>query len=478
MPGNRAPRLVAFLFASIVAVAFFTPAGAAPEGAATGLSFGRETCQPNGTVSVRLSWTPSRLGDQYVELATDAGFTRQSAGGPYAATASYVMLTELAPGSTYYTRIRTVAGTQNLYSDAVAITPTGCGAPPPSGGGSTAAAGTFNLVSAHSGRCLEIYGISQANFATAVQWYCWGGANQALQAIPTGDGYFQLRFAHSGRCLEVMNWRLDNGAPLGQYACHGGDNQRWSGSFNNGAQSVIRSKFSGKCVDVYGWGLGDGAPIAQWDCHSGANQQWRTRTAASTPSNPSTPTGPVIAITIDTDTIRGYMPQMLDTLDAYGVRASFGVTGPWALNNPDLVRRMVAAGHTIMNHSWDHPAFVGISTAERQDQLRRTEAAILQVGGVSSKPYFRPPYGSTNASVRADAAAEGYRIVLWSIDPQGWRGYSGETIANHILSRAFNGAVILMHSTNAGDLAALGPTIQGLRARGYTFVTIAQLSPP
>jgi hypothetical protein len=349
---GRTLQAILIVLTAVVAHGALTPAHAAPEGAATGLSLGSETCQAGGKVSLRLSWTSSRLGEQYVELAIDAAFARHSSGGPYAATASSVVLTELTSGATYYARVRTVAGGQNLYSEVVAVTPQTCAAP--SAGGTSG--GTFNLVSAHSGRCLEIYGISQANFASANQWYCWGGGNQAVQAIPMGDGYFQLRFAHSGRCLEVMNWRTDNGAPIGQYACHNGDNQRWTGSFSHGAQSTIRNKFSAKCLDVYGWGLGDGAPVLQWDCHAGNNQQWRVRVAGSSPSTPSNPAGPIIALTIDTDTIRGFMPQVLDTLDAYGVKASFGVTGAWANSNPDLVRRMVASGHTIMNHSFDHPS--------------------------------------------------------------------------------------------------------------------------
>jgi peptidoglycan/xylan/chitin deacetylase (PgdA/CDA1 family) len=240
----------------------------------------------------------------------------------------------------------------------------------------------------------------------------------------------------------------------------------------DGALSLVRSKFSGKCLDVYAWAWGDGDRIVQWDCHGGANQQWRAVARAGAPA-----TAPAIAITIDTDTVRGYMPQILDILDAYGVKASFGVTGQWAINNPDLVRRMVGSGHTVMNHSWSHPSFTAISSAQRQDEIRRADEAIQQIAGVSTKPYFRPPYGNTNADIRADAAAVGHRVILWNIDPQGWRGYSGQTITDHILSHASNGAVVLMHSTNAGDLAALGPSIEGLRSRGYRFVTIAQLYP-
>jgi peptidoglycan/xylan/chitin deacetylase (PgdA/CDA1 family) len=461
---GRLPCAFAGLLVLLLAIAL--PARAAPAGAATDLSLSGETCREDGTVSVTLTWTPSGLGDQYVDLAVDAGFSRFSTGGPYASNIRRVVLVQLVPGGTYFVRVRTQAGQQAFASDALSITPR---CPPPAG--QPAAARTVNLVSAHSGKCLEIFGLSLANFGGAAQWSCWGGPNQLIEVIPLSDGYFELRFAHSGKCLEVMNWSTTNAAPVVQYACHGGDNQRWAGTFVNGAVSTLRNKFSQKCLDLYAWSLRDGALMVQWDCYGTANQQWKT-VGRSSPGS-----GPVIAITIDTDTVRGFMPQILDTLDAYGVKASFGVTGQWAVANPDLVRRMVASGHTIMNHSWSHPLFTAITSAERQEQLRKADEAIQTIAGISTKPYFRPPYGNNTPEIQADAAAAGYRVIRWNVDPQGWRGYSGQEITDHILSHAFNGAVVLMHGTNAGDLAALGPTIAALQSRGYRLVTIAQLYP-
>ena len=460
------PRITGFfltiLLPSLLAIVQL-PAEAAPPGSGTGLTIEGQTCQPDGTISGALTWTPSGTGAQYVDLAIDAGFSNYGRGGPYESAVREVTLAPLMPGRTYYVRVLTISGGQTLASDVLTVNTSPCVAP---------TSATVTLSSVHSGKCLEVYGFSQSNSASIAQWACSGGANQTLQAIPQPDGYYELRFAHSGKCLEVLGWDLRNGAALGQYTCHGGANQRWTGNFSHGSVSVIGNKFTQKCIDVYGWSRRNGDPIAQWDCHSGNNQQWRVNAGRPAPGG-----APVIALTIDTDSVRGYAPQILDTLDAYGVKASFGVTGHWAVTNPDLLRRLVASGHTIMNHSWNHPSFTAISSAQRFEELRATDDAIISIAGVSTKPYFRPPYGDTNASVAGDAATAGYRVILWTIDPQGWRGYSGDVITNYILARATNGAVVLMHSTVAGDLAALGPTIQGLRARGFQFVTIAQLYP-
>src|SRR5690606_11873534 len=152
---------------------------AAPQGAATGLNFSSQACQTNGTVSGKLTWTPSNLGEQYVDLAVDSGFGNYSRGGPYAAGVSSVDLTSLASGRTYYARIHTMSGGQTLTSDVLTISATGCGPATPQTFSGT---GTLTLSNLHSAKCLEIYGLSQSNFGAAAQWSCWGGPNQTLQA--------------------------------------------------------------------------------------------------------------------------------------------------------------------------------------------------------------------------------------------------------------------------------------------------------
>ena len=165
---------------------------------------------------------------------------------------------------------------------------------------------------------------------------------------------------------------------------------------------------------------------------------------------------------------------MLDTLEAYGVPASFGVTGKWAEAHPDLLQRLVADGDQVMNHSWDHPDFRYITKEERLSQLQRTEDMIQAVAGVSTKPYFRPPGGWINAEIRADIAEAGYIGVLWNIDPQGWRGKSAEEIEANVFVNARDGGIALFHVSVSGDSAALGPIIETLWAAGFRFVTIGE----
>jgi peptidoglycan/xylan/chitin deacetylase (PgdA/CDA1 family) len=188
----------------------------------------------------------------------------------------------------------------------------------------------------------------------------------------------------------------------------------------------------------------------------------------------------VVALTFDAGSDLGHAAEILDALATNGVPATFGITGRWAEAHPALVRRMAAEGHQLVNHSYDHPSFTGFSTGEaplsraaRLDQLARAEAAIRAAAGVSSLPWFRPPYGDEDESVRADVGSAGYRYeLMWTLDSLGWTGLPAEQVVARCLDGAVPGAIYLMHVGAAStDHAALQRVIDGLRAQGYSFTT-------
>jgi peptidoglycan/xylan/chitin deacetylase (PgdA/CDA1 family) len=191
---------------------------------------------------------------------------------------------------------------------------------------------------------------------------------------------------------------------------------------------------------------------------------------------------PLVALTFDCGSDAGWTVEILDTLAANGVRATFGVTGTWANDHADLVARIVGAGHQVVNHGYDHTSFTGRSTgapplsrAERLDQLARADAAIQDAGGASTVPWFRPPYGDEDESVRIDVGLAGYRYeLLWTVDSLGWRGTPTDDVVRRVLDGARPGAIILFHVGSAStDHAALQPIIDGLRQRGLGFTTAA-----
>jgi peptidoglycan/xylan/chitin deacetylase (PgdA/CDA1 family) len=193
----------------------------------------------------------------------------------------------------------------------------------------------------------------------------------------------------------------------------------------------------------------------------------------------------VVALTFDAGSDTGYAAQILDTLKRNGIKASFGMTGVWAHDNPALLQRMVAEGHTIINHGSTHASFTGGSTGAaplsymaRVNELWNTEQMLGQLTSTSSKPFFRPPYGDYNTSVLQDIYSRGYSYnIMWSCDTLGWKGLSQAQIVQRVVANLKPGAIYLLH---VGGQSQDGPALQGiveaLRARGYGFATIKDYS--
>jgi peptidoglycan/xylan/chitin deacetylase (PgdA/CDA1 family) len=187
----------------------------------------------------------------------------------------------------------------------------------------------------------------------------------------------------------------------------------------------------------------------------------------------------VVALTFDAGSDRGFAAEILDTLAAHGIGASFGMTGTWAESNPDLVRRMAEEGHALINHTYDHPHMETLSTEQRLLQLARTEEIITEITGTTTKPYFRPPYGSYNNQVLIDVASAGYRYsVMWTVDCLGWKGLPPSEVAARCENALQPGAILLMHVGAAStDYAALDEIIAAIDRGGYRYATIPELLP-
>ena len=187
----------------------------------------------------------------------------------------------------------------------------------------------------------------------------------------------------------------------------------------------------------------------------------------------------VVSLTFDAGSDRGFAAEILDILAAHGIKASFGMTGTWAESNPDLLVRMVEEGHALINHTYDHPHMETLSTERRLDQLARAEEIINEVTGITTKPYFRPPYGSYNNQVLIDVASAGYRYsVMWTVDCLGWKGPPPSEVAARCQNALQPGAILLMHVGAAStDYAALENIIAAIDQGGYRYATIPELLP-
>lgn len=191
------------------------------------------------------------------------------------------------------------------------------------------------------------------------------------------------------------------------------------------------------------------------------------------------PHRPWVALTFDADAAADPAPRILDTLKAYGVRATFFVQGWWAERHPDLVRRMVEEGHEIGNHSNTHPDFRTLTREEMVRELADAEAILQRVAGRTSKPFFRPPYSYRNQLVWEVAAEEGYLTVVWTIDVFDWKpDATQESILREVLDHVVPGAIIVLHVGDENSAAVLPRLIEGLRGQGYEPVSLSEVLAP
>jgi peptidoglycan-N-acetylglucosamine deacetylase len=155
---------------------------------------------------------------------------------------------------------------------------------------------------------------------------------------------------------------------------------------------------------------------------------------------------------------------LLSALRSAGARATFFTVGRRVRANPELVRAQRAAGMWTGNHSWSHAHLTQLGTDRITSELTRTQQAIQQVTGTAPR-LFRPPYGETNATLRAVQSRLGLTEVLWSVDSQDWNG-AGTAQIVRAASNLRAGDVLLMHDGYAATVDAVPQIVADLTSRG------------
>jgi peptidoglycan/xylan/chitin deacetylase (PgdA/CDA1 family) len=185
-----------------------------------------------------------------------------------------------------------------------------------------------------------------------------------------------------------------------------------------------------------------------------------------------------IALTFDDGPETNWTPRVLDILRDKQVKATFFVIGREADKYPDLVRRMVAEGHVVGNHTYHHVNLNNVPPEKMEEELRLGTDAIAKIANIRPR-LLRPPFGAQNPKVVETANENGYFVILWSVDTEDWRGLDASTVRARVVPTAKNGDIILQHNGEGPDLNgsvnALPTIIDDLKARGYMLVTIPEL---
>ncbi|MFK0218856.1 polysaccharide deacetylase family protein [Streptomyces vinaceus] len=181
--------------------------------------------------------------------------------------------------------------------------------------------------------------------------------------------------------------------------------------------------------------------------------------------------GDAVNITIDDGPDPQWTPKVLAVLKKHDAKATFCMIGPQAKAHPDLVKRVVAAGHRLCDHTTDHDTGMGkkpVAYQERQilDAKKMIEDAA---GGGAKVEYYRAPGGAFTPDSRRIAAANGMRPLGWNVDTKDFGKPGAAAIVKAVKSEIGNGPTVLFHDgggNRAQTVEALDQVLAWLKDQG------------
>ncbi|PZG50473.1 hydrolase, partial [Spongiactinospora gelatinilytica] len=180
-----------------------------------------------------------------------------------------------------------------------------------------------------------------------------------------------------------------------------------------------------------------------------------------------------VALTFDDGPYR-YTARLLDVLAEHQAKVTFFVVGRMvAAGGATKLRRMVAEGHEVGNHTWDHAMLTDLRRPGIEAELRRTQQIVRSATGTRMR-IMRPPYGATNHLVARVARGHGLAQILWDVDTVDWRDRRPGLIARRAVA-APPGTIVLLHDIHRTTVEAAPRILTDLARAGYTFVTVSEL---
>nr|AAC80566.1 NodB [Bradyrhizobium sp. SNU001] len=156
-------------------------------------------------------------------------------------------------------------------------------------------------------------------------------------------------------------------------------------------------------------------------------------------------------------------PEVLDVLAQHRVPATFFVIGTYATEHPELIRRMIAEGHEVANHTMTHPDLSRCGLRSYTTRCcRRAKPSVC--GARWPRPGICEPYGIWTRDMLAVAARAGLTALHWSVDPRDWSRPGVDAIVNSVLANVRPGAIVLLHDGYPPDEEGL-PSGSTLRIR-------------
>jgi peptidoglycan/xylan/chitin deacetylase (PgdA/CDA1 family) len=190
-----------------------------------------------------------------------------------------------------------------------------------------------------------------------------------------------------------------------------------------------------------------------------------------------------MALTFDDGPNDPHTLRLLDVLAKHSVKATFFMIGKYVDLRPDIVREVVAAGHTVANHTYSHPNLIFRTRGQVVREIRECDRALTDAVGDGHTRLFRPPWGGRRPVTLQAIRAEGFTPVMWSITSWDWSAKSAEQIETKVARQVRGDDVVLLHdgghqkfgTDRSYTVQATDRLINRLKNDGYTFPTIPRM---
>ena len=183
-------------------------------------------------------------------------------------------------------------------------------------------------------------------------------------------------------------------------------------------------------------------------------------------------TKPMLALTFDDGPQVQSGNRIMDVFAQYGQRCTFFLVGDRIASRADEVRRMVADGHEVADHSYSHAYFNKLSAEQIRSEVAKCNAAIAQTTGVAPT-IMRLPGGNKTATVLANVNMP---IILWNVDTEDWKVKDSARIISRVVGKVKDGDVVLMHELYGTTATAVETIVPTLVSQGFQLVTVSELA--
>lgn len=180
----------------------------------------------------------------------------------------------------------------------------------------------------------------------------------------------------------------------------------------------------------------------------------------------------VVALTFDDGPDAGQTPRVLQILKESQTPACFFCIGEKVKGNEALIRRIIAEGHLIGNHSYSHSNFFPIYRLKRMKEDLQACQSALEAATSQPVSLFRPPFGVTNPTIARATRQLGYKTIGWNIRTLDTQYPTPEKILRRIQKRLRPGSIILLHDPLRGSEVLLQQVIKLIKEQGYTIARL------